>query len=62
MHVKAAVCFSTAGEGAGLYIDSGWESSVEEQTCRQLIMMSLKVNVNTSPDRGGAVCQFGESM
>lgn len=31
MHVKAVVCFSTADDGAGLYIDSGWESSVEEQ-------------------------------
>lgn len=31
MHVKAVMCFSTAGDGAGLYIDSGWESSAEEQ-------------------------------
>lgn len=34
MHVKAVVCVCTPGDGAGLYIDSGWESSVEEQRCR----------------------------
>lgn len=34
MHAKAVVCFSRAGDGAGLYIDSGWESRVEEQRCR----------------------------
>lgn len=34
MHVKAVVCVCTPRDGAGLYIDSGWESSAEEQRCR----------------------------
>lgn len=33
MHVKA-VCFCAAGDAAGLYIDSGCESSLEEQIWR----------------------------
>lgn len=34
MHVKAALCFATAGDGAGLCIDSGWESRVQEEKWR----------------------------
>lgn len=34
MHVKAVVCVCTPRDGAGLYIDTGWESSAEEQRCR----------------------------
>lgn len=34
MHAKVAACFSRAGDGAGLCIDSGWWSSVEEQRRR----------------------------
>lgn len=63
MHVKAAVCCSTAGEGAGLYMDSGCESSVEEQTCRRLVTMSPKVNVSTLVQtEGDRVVEFGKSV
>ena len=29
MQLKAVVCFSTAGDGTGLFLDSGLESSLE---------------------------------